>query len=345
MKLIRSLILLLAAVLLINSCTEGPTEPEIEPGRRDYTWTVDTLDMPMNLIAAIWGSSPTDVWAVGGGGDNEDRLHHYNGNEWKPYTKESIVITGQALFGFSQSNVWMGGGDGRIWHYDGVKWSENYRYIIEGTNYVYISDIWGPKPDDLYACGVIDYLVNGVDNWRGFVLHYDGSSWKEVVRANFNSQFISIRKEQNEIYIFAFRTSTTVSDTVAFYKLNGNELKEIYSDPNKYMGSIRVLNSKIYFSIDEDIYRYVNGNFIKQFSFTHQNFGYQFYGRNVKDIFVRMRDGLAHYNGIDLQYLYNFPLNMVSIMNEPAIFEKEVFFALWEARYARNMVLHGKLKE
>jgi hypothetical protein len=330
------------------SCNNNPTEPEPQPGRRDYVWTVDTLNMPMNFIGAVWGSSPNDVWVVGGGGSAEDRLLHYDGNRWNTYTKEPILATGEVLYGFSKNDVWMGGGnDGRIWHYDGTKWSENYRYIVEGARNVGIYDIWGTQSYDLYACGIISYIINGKDEWRGFVLHYDGNTWKEIVKANFNSQFLDIRKEQNKVYVFALRTSKTVSDTVAFYELNGNELKEIYSNSGDKIvfGNIHVVNGKVYFLIAQDVYRYLNGNFVKQFSLTHQNFGYQFYGRNEKDIFVRMRDGLAHYNGTDLQYLYNFPLNMVSIRNEPVLFEKEVFFALWDATHVKNMVLHGKLKE
>lgn len=330
-------------IIIINSCGEGITEPQA--GRRDYVWTVDTLDMPMNFIGAIWGSSPKDVWTVGGGGSSIDRLLHYDGEKWKTYTKEPIYCTGETLFGFGAYDVWMGGGEGQIWHYDG-QWSKNFIYKVDDGDLPTITDIWGTKPNDIYACGTYYY---GINEFRGFVLHYDGIKWKEIIKSNFNSQFLTIRIENGIPYIFSYTPSQISSnnDTITFFELTDNKLKKLYSNSSAQIvyGSINAVNGKVYFLIAQDIYRYINGNFVKQVSLTHQNFGYNFYGRNMKDLFVRMTDGLAHYNGTDLQYLYNFPLYMVSIRNVPILFENEVFFILWEPSKARNMVLHGKLKK
>ncbi|MFA3784242.1 hypothetical protein ABRY23_14375, partial [Melioribacteraceae bacterium 4301-Me] len=341
-------------------CNSNPViPPEDQPGRRDYVWSIDTLDMPMNVVSSIWGSSPQDVWAVGGGGTADDRLWHYDGNKWSAYTKEPIWCTGYTIYGFSANDVWMGGGAGvdglgaGIWHYDGNKWSKNFIYNVEGAYDVIIYDLWGTSQNEIYACGNIYYRVGDENKWRGFVLHYDGSTWKEVIKADFNSQFLTIRKEQNiifnKVYVFALRTSQIASDTVSFYelKLDSNEIKEIYSAPESQIvfGNIHYINGKVYFLIGQDVYRYINGSFIKQFSLAYPNFGYQFYGRNEKDIFVRMKDGLAHFNGDNLQYLYTFPLYTISIMNEPILFDKEAFFIMWQPAYARNMVLHGKLKK
>ena len=336
--------------VVLISCNSNPTEPEQQPGRRDYVWTVDTLNIPMNVIGTIWGSSPQNVWTTGAGGVSEDRLLHYDGAKWITYKNEPIHCAGNTLFGFSANNIWMGGdNNGRIWHYDGTRWSENYRYIVEGSHNVGIYNIWGLQPNDVYACGIISYIVNGKDLWQSFVLHYNGLTWKEITKASFNNLFLRIRGEQNKAYIYSYSRSkvSTALDTISFYELNGNQLKKIYSNLNAEIagGNIYTLNGKIYFLIGQDIYRYNDGNFVKQFSLTSTNFGYQFYGRNEKDIFLRMKDGLAHYNGVDIQYLFNWQLYMVSIINEPAIFEKEVFFCLWDAAHARNMVLHGKLKE
>jgi len=140
---------------ILWNCKKSPVEPEKpQPGRRDYVWTVDTLDMPMNWIDAVWGASPNDVWAVGAGGTYNDRLLHYDGEKWTTYTNERIWCTGNVLFGFSEDDVWMGGGGGwlsggaGIWHYDGTKWSQNYVYDIQDSPLMYVQDIWGPDPQD-----------------------------------------------------------------------------------------------------------------------------------------------------------------------------------------------------
>jgi len=36
------------------------------------------------------------------------------------------------------------------------------------------------------------------------------------------------------------------------------------------------------------------------------NFYQRMWGRNSKDIFLLMTDGLAHYNGTDIEYLFYF---------------------------------------
>ena len=161
-----------------------------------------------NYISSIWGATPDDVWAIGGGGTQYDRLLHYDGTKWSTYTKEVIWCSGLTLFGFSADDVWMGGGAGwlergaGIWHYDGVEWKQNYVYSLEETYYsITIEDIWGSNSNDVYACGEITFYdsTNNSNNWRGFVLHYNGKAWEEIARADNNSQFIKIRKEKTKI--------------------------------------------------------------------------------------------------------------------------------------------------
>jgi len=74
---------ILISIFLLNSgCKKNATEPiseDLQPGRRDYVWTVDTLNYPYNTIVKIWGSSPTDVWAVSPGGDLDKTIFHFDG--------------------------------------------------------------------------------------------------------------------------------------------------------------------------------------------------------------------------------------------------------------------------
>ena len=83
--------LILYTAISCNKNSVIPPEDD-QPGRRDYTWTVDTLDMQMNWITGIWGSSPENVWATGDGGDFNQRLYHYDGSKWEIYAKEPILM-------------------------------------------------------------------------------------------------------------------------------------------------------------------------------------------------------------------------------------------------------------
>ncbi len=52
-------------LFMVFDCHNNPVTPPVdEAGSRDYIWTVDTINYP-NSITRIWGSSPSDVWAVG----------------------------------------------------------------------------------------------------------------------------------------------------------------------------------------------------------------------------------------------------------------------------------------
>jgi len=105
-------------------------------------------------------------------------------------------------------------------------------------------------------------------------------------------------------------------------------------------------HGKTYFVIDNSIYLNVNGSLENYLSFEVDNFGHQIYGRNLNDMFLRMKDGLAHYNGTDIQYLYRFPNHQkTSILANAVLMEKNVFFPMTNYDESINMVLHGKLRE
>ena len=110
----------------------------------------------------------------------------------------------------------------------------------------------GTNSNDVYAVGVIVY--DSQNTQRGFILHYDGFSWKEVYRANTYSSFQRLRNEGNHIYIQGVKLSYTARDTTEFYLLNGNNLITIYYD-EIFIGKLSLIGIKVYFTIGKDIYR------------------------------------------------------------------------------------------
>lgn len=351
------LIALVGATILPSACEHNPTAPELVPGRRDYIWQLDTLDMPMNYIAAVWGASPNDVWAVGAGGTYRDRLLHYDGKTWSTYDKEPIWCTGNTLFGFAANDVWMGGGAGwlahgaGIWHYDGVEWSQHHVYNIPGSYSMHVQNIWGTAPNDVYASGLISFYDGQTDDFRGFVLHFDGRRWQEVIKVGpFNSQFLRIRKEGDRLYVQSFRNGI-ISGTNAdiFYEVDRNELKELYSTSG--IASLSAIDGNVYFTIENDIYRISGGNLVKVLSFDdpqRDTTVWGIHGRTAIDFFVGTRDGIAHYDGGDLEYLYKYPMTNMGYINEPMIFDKEVFYSVRNpagGASAYNLMLRGKLND
>jgi hypothetical protein len=62
-------------IKFLNACSDGPTETiEDKPGRRDYVWTVDTLNYPYAQMYRMWGRNSKDLFLL-----MLDGLVHYNG--------------------------------------------------------------------------------------------------------------------------------------------------------------------------------------------------------------------------------------------------------------------------
>ena len=83
-----------------------------------------------------------------------------------------------------------------------------------------------------------------------------------------------------------------------------------------------------------------NGQFQTILTVDNPNFYQRIWGRNEKDIFLMMGDGLAHYNGTDIQYL--FYSDHIQIYGA-ALFERDVFFLIND-KNGNNLIYHGILK-
>jgi hypothetical protein len=82
---------------------------------------------------SVWGSSDTDMFAVGGT---------------------------SPLTGFAET---------KVVHYDGATWADMTVPSLGMFTRVYMTDVWGSGPDDVYG-------VTGV----GYILHYNGTEWENV---------------------------------------------------------------------------------------------------------------------------------------------------------------------
>ncbi len=134
------------SILFIISCN-SPTEPPADnapPGKRDYTWSIDSVDYgnrPSTIqLESIWGSSATDIWGAGYTSDVRDCLWHYNGFVWKRATDGTPII--------------VGGNGSRI-----------------------VGRVWGTGANDVWAIGGTIFSSQGDEP---FVIHFDGNSWSEV---------------------------------------------------------------------------------------------------------------------------------------------------------------------
>ncbi|HEX9729768.1 MAG TPA: Ig-like domain repeat protein [Gemmatimonadales bacterium] len=121
-------------------------------------WTAMPIPTQSGILG-IWGCSPTDVFAVGGGGT----ILRFDGAAWSSMTSPTSE-TLHGVWGTSCANVYAVGAAGTIVHFDGT-WST----ITTGTVTDQLRAVWGSSPTDVFAVG---------DN--GTIWHFDGSVWSDM---------------------------------------------------------------------------------------------------------------------------------------------------------------------
>lgn len=160
----------------------------------------------------VWGSSPSDVWAVGGdpfpGG--VPTVLHYDGTSWEaietPELMRANVFAFFKVWGSGPDDVWVVGQRGAVLHYDGTEWTEE----LIGASVDMIS-LWGTGPDRIV-------VVGGRGN--GTFYTYDGSSWQEGeiplglpgLNGVWVDEQIHVVGEQGTIYSFDFETREATAD-------------------------------------------------------------------------------------------------------------------------------------
>ncbi|MBK7104981.1 MAG: hypothetical protein IPH62_06835 [Ignavibacteriae bacterium] len=331
------------SIFYLNSCDEGPTEPKIEPGRRDYVWEIDTLKMPFfSSLDKIWGSSENDVWAIGPGGDLSNTIYHFDGGKWDT-DGISRGISPISICGFGHNDVWIGGLEGRIWHYNGVEWKERLRLPHPQFLYSGFMDIYGDKSSDIYAVGFVD----STDGRKGIIFHYDGIEWKRINIQHTKTTLTRIKrglKTSNNYFIRGIFEDDWQMDTTKIFMFDGEKLTELYSAPDiqDKTNFIQNIDGEMIFVIGYSLNRFSKNQFLKYYNVNELNFGVQIFGRTMKDVFFRMEDGIAHYDGNNLEYLVND--NDVNV-REGILFEKKGFFLANDFNNGLNLVYKGTLKK
>jgi hypothetical protein len=350
LKKIISLIIIF--LLLLVSCKENVNSPDDEnsiPGRRDYVWKIDTLNLdPFEDLDKLWGSSAEDIWAMGSAG-----LWHFDGNSWEKFGNFS-GMNWSGIYGFSSSNIWASTSTaGRIYHYDGSNWNMVNEFNFPGYSLTYITDIYGDSPNNIFAVGAIG---NPLTSGKGLILKYNGTNWSKVnipdVEAIFH-RIIKDAKGSGKYYMFGEKviwdTTTNPPTLVAFiekdFEFNGlTNVQEIFSSQDEAR-FVNAINGRAYFtaSLRSQIWKYSNNEFSvwKDFSNTGYTVG-NIFGRSESDIFCYSSFNnnfskliLAHFNGTDIQQIYE-----ADSFNGYALFENDIFI-ISEGQV--RGIAHGKL--
>lgn len=127
------------------------------PAGDPLVWTA--VDSQSNLaLEAVWGSSASDVWAVGALGT----IRHIEVGDVRWQAVESVTNEDlHAIWGSGPDDFWAVGDDGTILHYDGSSFHESSAQFEVGKK-PNLYGIWGSARNDVWIVG------------DGVSLHYTG---------------------------------------------------------------------------------------------------------------------------------------------------------------------------
>ncbi len=344
--LIKIIPILVVSLLTFQSC-KNPTAPEnIQPGRRDYTWTVDTVVSPTNYpyktLYRLWASSPSDVWTTAIGGDFAKDIFHFDGSSWTAGGKYNITYQPHSIYGFGPNDVYIGCVYGRIYRYDGSSLKEVAVLTKDGHSDIVLDNMWGESGNDLFAFGAYSD-ENGLAN-GSVIAHYVNNQWTILNADGLNGIVEHLYKNNmdNNIYMQVIKWSNTY-DSTFIYEYNQGKFIQLYKTIlSKNWANISLINGEVYFILNTKIARKAIGQFQTILDLGNTNFYYNIWGRNSKDIFLEMTDGLAHYNGSGIEYLFHYNQSNVSIFGA-ALFQNDVFFLVYEYTTGLSLIYHGKL--
>ncbi|AKV00196.1 Type IV fimbrial biogenesis protein PilY1 [Labilithrix luteola] len=117
------------------------------------------VDSQTNVtLLSIWGSSASDVWAVGGLGT----IRHITpaDERWQQVESKTIQPL-RSVWGSGPNDIWVVGDGGTILHYDGTAFAPATVQLPLGRK-PNLRAVWGSGPNDVWVVG------------DGVVLHYTG---------------------------------------------------------------------------------------------------------------------------------------------------------------------------
>ena len=223
--------------------TVGEPGGSFESGIFHYdgqSWTQQATEQGI-ILYSVWGSGAGDVFAVGsdplGANGYDGAILHFDGSTWSPMSGPGVAsgdgaveVSFYSVWGSSGANVFAVGesfaGFSRalVARYDGAGWAE---MPLPSRDNRVLTDVFGTSSEDVYAVGYFASsfsLRRGAPrtaNFRafaeGFILHYDGTLWSEVLPLTAGLAFNAVwASAPNDVF-----AAGSANDAAVIYRYDG----------------------------------------------------------------------------------------------------------------------------
>jgi hypothetical protein len=344
MKNIGAILCLILLVVGFNCCKKNPVEPPEEeenltPGRRDYTWTIDTIKNNTLHLYSIWGKAPNNIFAVGP--YSGDQIWRYDGEKWLPERRVNISSP-FVIYGYNDK-MWICSGWGQIWKYSNDVYTKELDIRFDPSWPVSFCSVDGSSENEIFATAI----KSSIEQKDGLFFKYDGTFWS-LYKTFENTgvvNFIKYSSKNDKYYCTSVLEDDSGIYTERVYEFDRESLKLLNEHlvSSEMPSTINTIQGYVYITIGKKTYRYVNNTMELMFEVNDSNFGWQLWGRNCNDILIRMYDGIAHYNGADIKYLLKFS-NDNRLAAHAIVLEKEVFIPATDYNTGYQLIYHGVLK-
>ena len=181
--------IVLAGTALAGSLSAAPAGALAAQPRAAASFAVS------GVFNGVTATSASDAWAVGGNNGNT-LIAHWNGTGWKqvPSPNASGANTLDGVAATSASNAWAAGlyttsaspgGEPLIERWNGTKWQVAATPTFSGlTNILY--GVAATSATNAWAVG---YLDNSSSDSQSLILHWDGTTWKQVPSPDPSTQY------------------------------------------------------------------------------------------------------------------------------------------------------------
>ncbi|MEA2068968.1 MAG: hypothetical protein U9P12_07200, partial [Verrucomicrobiota bacterium] len=239
-------------------------------------------------ITGLWGSSEGNVYATSYS-DSSGTILHYNGDPlvgWIELEQPSLTWGFRNIWGLNEDDIYAVGDDlvGYIWQFDGVNWSEIYRFGMP-IYYYNIEDIWGTSADDLFAVG-----------GEGAVHRFDGQNW--------TVEIIGERDTLNGVWGSSSENVFALGDGGNIWHYDGTSWDAMVSGTTENLNAVWGVAGQVLAVGDNGLLLRLDGDeWLAMASGTTANL-YDIWGSHASDVYAVGQAGtMLHFDGMDWQQI------------------------------------------